>query len=263
MSNVLRKALQYLEYRQYFVGHRDVMVFRQFRNNLVTSGEPQPVRVRSWGRRAVHMRPRSMDAVTLWDVVKNRFHLPPESLTCRTIVSLGANAGYATADFACRYPQARIIAVEMDPENARLCERNTAFARERVTVVNAAVWSTDGVVDYGGRDVHDLRIAAIGGDGATPAVPGGRHARAISIATLFAEHHVAAVDFLKMDIEGAEAAVFGGDTAWLGKVRAILVEIHPPATPALCQAVLEREGFRVSHHHLDHEAVFGIRPTAG
>jgi FkbM family methyltransferase len=263
MSNFLRKALQYLEYRQYFVGHRDAMLFRQFRNNLATSLEPQTVRVRPWGRRAVHIRPRSMDAVTLWDVLKNRFHLPPESLTCRTIVSLGANAGYATTDFACRYPQARIVAVEMDRENALQCERNTAFARDRVTVVNAAIWSTDGDVYYRGRDVHDLRISALDGDGAAPAVTDERRARAISIATLFAEHHLEHVDFLKMDIEGAEAAVFGGDAQWLRKVGAILVEVHPPATPALCQAVLEREGFRVSHHHLDHEAVFGIRPTAG
>ncbi len=257
MPNYLQKALQYLEYRRYFVGHRDVMTFRRLRNSLETSGPPQSVRVRSWEGRAVHLRPGSMDAVTLWDVVRNRFHLPPQPVPCGTIVSLGANAGYATTDFACRYPQARILAVEMDADNARMCERNTNFAAGRVTVVNAAIWSSDGTVDYGGQDVHDLRVSSLGDDG-TAAAPS-RRARAISIDTLFAEHHVQSVDFLKMDIEGAEAEVFAGKTGWLQKVRAILVEIHPPATPAMCQAALERAGFRVSHHHLDHEAVFGIR----
>ena len=262
MSNVLRKALQYLEYRRFFVGHRDINTFRHLRNGRTTSSAPQRVRVRSWGGRAVQLRPGSMDAVTLWDVLHNRFHLPPEPLVCHTIVSLGANAGYATTDFACRYPQARIVAVEMDRDNALLCEQNTEFARERVTVVNAAIWSTDGSVHYGGKDVHDLRISSLGKDAGAPAAPDARRARAICIPTLFAEYHVEHVDFLKMDIEGAEAAVFASNTEWLQKVRAILVEVHPPATPAMCGAALEREGFRVSHHHLDHEAVFGIRPPS-
>lgn len=262
MSNVLRKALQYLEYRRFFVGHRDINTFRHLRNGRTTSSAPQRVRVRSWGGRAVQLRPGSMDAVTLWDVLHNRFHLPPEPLVCHTIVSLGANAGYATTDFACRYPQARIVAVEMDRDNALLCEQNTEFARERVTVVNAAIWSTDGSVHYGGMDVHDLRISSLGKDAGAPAVPDDRRARAICIPTLFAEYHVEHVDFLKMDIEGAEAAVFASNTEWLQKVRAILVEVHPPATPAMCGAALERAGFRVSHHHLDHEAVFGIRPPS-
>lgn len=260
MPNYLDKALQYLEYRRYFVGHRDAMTFRRLRNSRETSGAPQAVRVRPWGGRPVHLRPGSMDAVTLWDVVKHRFHLPPQPIPCATIVSLGANAGYATTDFACRYPEARIVAVEMDADNARMCERNTQFARDRVTVVNAAIWPTDGVVDYSGEDVHDLRVSSLGAEGAATLPRHVRHARAISIPTLLAEHHVETVDFLKMDIEGAEAAVFAADTGWLQKVRAILVEIHPPATPAQCQAAFEREGLRVSHHHLDHEAVFGIRP---
>ena len=205
------------------------------------------------------VRPGTMDAVTLWDVVRNGFHLPPQPIDCRTIVSLGANAGYTTAHYACTYPRARIVAVEMDSDNARLCERNTEFARDRVAIVNAAIWSHDGSIEYQGADVHDLRIAAFEGAAAPPPSAQARQSRAIVIGTLFAEHRLGHVDFLKMDIEGAESAVFAGNLDWLTNVHSILIEVHPPATREMCQTVLERAGFRVSHFQFDHEAVFGLR----
>jgi FkbM family methyltransferase len=145
----------------------------------------------------------------------------------------------------------------MDADNARLCEQNTAFARDRVRVVNAAIWSSDGVVEYDGDDVNELRVTTL--DAATVAPATARRARATSVPTLFAEHGITAVDFMKMDIEGAEAAVLGADVSWLAAVRAILIEVHPPATVSGCRDVLDRHGFRVSQFQLDHPTLFGVR----
>lgn len=51
------------------------------------------------------------------------------------IVDLGANLGITVADNARRYPEAQIIAVELDPENAELARRNTAPWADRVELL--------------------------------------------------------------------------------------------------------------------------------
>ncbi len=260
---LISQALQYLDYRRIFVGHRDSMLYRRLRNQMEPAGEAKAIRVQAFGGRSVLVRPQTMDAVTLWDAVFNGFHLPPVPLDCRSIVELGANAGYTTAHYACKFPQAKILAVEMDSDNVKICEKNTEFARDRVTIISAAIWSSDGFIEYGGDNVHDLRICALGGEStetvASAAPTAVRKAPAITIGTLLNEHHIPHVDFMKMDIEGAEAAVLNADLSWLKKVQAILIEIHPPATREMCQSILKREGFRVSYFQFDHEALFGIR----
>ena len=56
------------------------------------------------------------------------------------ILDLGANVGYSSAYFLSKYPTARVVAVEPDPQNYALCCRNLSPFGERATVVKGAVW---------------------------------------------------------------------------------------------------------------------------
>jgi FkbM family methyltransferase len=62
------------------------------------------------------------------------------------ILDLGANIGITVADNARRYPGARLIAVELDPENAELARLNTAPWADRVELLQGAVWTEDGEI---------------------------------------------------------------------------------------------------------------------
>ena len=53
----------------------------------------------------------------------------------------GANVGYASALFASQYPKARILAVEPDPGNFRLCRENLHPYGDRVRTLLGAVWA--------------------------------------------------------------------------------------------------------------------------
>ena len=55
------------------------------------------------------------------------------------------------------------------------------------------------------------------------------------------------IDLLKIDIEGGEKAVLGGQPAWLKRVRCIVGEGHLNAgySPDACRADLEPLGFDV------------------
>ena len=52
------------------------------------------------------------------------------------------------------------------------------------------------------------------------------------------------VDLLKCDIEGAEREVFANCGAWIGRVSAMVIELHPPYGLAQLQADLCQAGAR-------------------
>ena len=161
----------------------------------------------------------------MWDTFFHQYHLPPSdlALTSGVILDLGANVGYTAVHFAHRYPRSRVIAVEMDASNAALATANTA-SLSNVTVVNAAVWREDGAVAYDSNG-SEWGFHVESGESANSGVL--RSVRAISVASLLHECGVDSVDFLKMDIEGAEVEVIGDGGGWCEKVKCMKVEMHP------------------------------------
>ena len=110
-------------------------------------------------RQTLYCRPGITDAVLLWDTFRDKFHLPPESVTFpKVILDLGANVGFTAGDFAVRYPDAKIILVEMDADNSRVARRNIDPWRNRCLLVNAAVWTADGEISYEGDEEWGFRI---------------------------------------------------------------------------------------------------------
>jgi FkbM family methyltransferase len=169
----------------------------------------------------------------------NRFHLPPADLPDHpVIVDLGSNIGYTVADLAFRYPNARVVGVEMDYDNATLARQNTSWCGERVNIVHAAVWVQDGVISYGGVEADSFTIFS------APSAGSSKEAPARRVSTLLADHRVDRVDYLKMDIEGAEKFVLSQNADWLDAVQSMKVELHAPASFEWCREVLEQRGFR-------------------
>ena len=119
-------------------------------------------------------------------------------------------------------PGARIVAIEPDQENFQLLCRNVEGLG--VETINAAVSSTAGrarVVDPG-RGPWAYRTQPVADDDtATGAVP------RITINDIFQAHTAATYPFIvKIDIEGAEADLFSGNTEWVARSPLIIVELH-------------------------------------
>jgi FkbM family methyltransferase len=176
----------------------------------------------------------------LWDTFFGQFQAPPPEIdNPQCIVDLGANVGYTSAYFAAKYPAARILSVEMDDENVGLARRNLHSFGDRCTVVHAAVWCEDTSLEYAGEEEQGFRVTALLH---SPVSSRGR-VLARSINGLLEEHGIDVVDYLKMDIEGAEKMVLGSHLEWTDRVRAMKVELHPPATYETCSRTLEARGF--------------------
>lgn len=217
--------------------------------------EPVSLRVRALGDREILVRPGTSDADTLWDALVRRYHLPPEEVSApRTILDLGANIGLTVAHLACAFPAARVIGVELDPANVALARRNVAAWSDRCEIREAAVWVEDGELEYHGWSANTSSFRVSDDADSTADV---RFASAVTLSSLVAES--GRVDYVKMDIEGAEARVLTERTAWAASVGAIKVETHPPYSPAACARDLVALGFAVRADARHSWAVVGLR----
>jgi FkbM family methyltransferase len=188
---------------------------------LFSPGAPQTVRVVPLGETEITVRPGTSDVLGLLDTFLGLYHLPPPGTEPRVILDLGSNIGTTIAHFAYLYDDVRVCGVELDTENAALCARNIAPWGDRCEVLHAAVAGKDGTSGYD-REVGDELAFKIG-SGSSPV-------RTLSLDSVLDHFDLQEVDYVKMDIEGAELEVLQNAGRWPERVRSLKVEVHPPCT---------------------------------
>jgi len=161
------------------------------------------------------------------------------------IVDVGSNIGLSILFFKRLFPAAAIIGFEPDPAAFALLRRNVDENRLRhVSLLNMAVYDgADSVQLYGdpttpGSPQHSTRRGRVGGT--SQEVP----------ATRLSEHLAGPVDYLKLDVEGAERVVIE-ELARSGKldlVERMAIEYHHHVEAEEDSlgdllATLERNGF--------------------
>ena len=170
----------------------------------------------------------------LRDIVLDEEYALPAG-DARTVLDLGANIGLASAWFRARYPDARVIAVEPDPETFAKLERNLG-GEDGVTLVQGAVAGESGEVEL--FRPAGYSIASSLGSAAEPGAETAR-VRAWSLDDLCREHGIDELDLLKIDVEGAELDVLEGFSG-LGRVRTIVGEVHPRLMGKSAEALFAR-----------------------
>lgn len=182
---------------------------------------------------ALQLRCGTSDIENLVQIfLRQEYDFPLDGPTPTRILDLGAYVGYAAVFFANRFPDAQILCVEPVQASFRMLLLNTLPYRN-TTHLNAAVWS------HGGR----LRIAGMhGGDWGyqlAEAAEGDQIAyRCLPVPEIVRMRGWNAADFVKCDIEGAEAALFADPAAeWIGKLDVLAIETHDRMVPNSATAV--------------------------
>jgi FkbM family methyltransferase len=183
----------------------------------------------------VHLRSRSSDVEVFRQVFScgeydfsgtaqfRRLEVSYNSLlssdTVPVIIDAGANVGAATIWFAQLFPRACIIAVEPDPQNARLCKLNTR-GLANVQVLEAAFGCSAGSVNLIDADKAAWAVQTVRSE-ATGPVP-------ILTVSDILRHAGEKVNLflVKIDIEGFEEDVFSKSTEWLADTKALIIEPH-------------------------------------
>ncbi|HET7468585.1 MAG TPA: FkbM family methyltransferase [Gemmatimonadales bacterium] len=168
-----------------------------------------------------------------------------------TILDCGSHIGLSIAWFKHRFPRARITAFEPDPETFQLLQTNVAVNRfDDVELLNLAVAAERGAARFYGEfgvaapmaSAHSLRH-----DWGTQ-----RSGQSIVVNTVpLSDYITGPVDYLKVDIEGAEIEVMASVQSRLHLVRALGLEFHGTGTHARADEedlvqLLRRTGFDVA-----------------
>jgi FkbM family methyltransferase len=202
------------------------------------------MRLRSFGT-PISLRTHSSDISVLKELVLAGTYegaVEQSAVGTAAIVDLGANTGLATRWLALRFPAARILAVEPEPDNVRLLRRNVDALGDRVAVVAACAGSRPRRVSLqssAGSWAYRMQEAG-DGDAVVDVVP---------MATLLAMHGFDHVDLLKCDVEGAERELFEDAGAWLHRIDLAVVECHDGYTSEDLRADAARGG--VQTHVVD------------
>lgn len=140
------------------------------------------------------------------------------------VFDLGANFGAAAVYFALRWPDARVFAVEPNPEMyQRLCDTTAGY--RNIRCLSCAVGARDGKLPFK-LSKSSVASGFFGESHDTIAI----EVEVRSLRTLMAICGVENVDLLKFDIEGAETLLLTDPSA-MGRVDAFVGEIHPDLMP--------------------------------
>jgi FkbM family methyltransferase len=138
----------------------------------------------------------------------------------KSIIDLGANIGISVVVFKYLFPDAKIVAVEMDRNNFFLLKKNTKIY-ENIFLIEAAIWSSS-------RGVNKVDV----GEGeASYRVENSNTKKNIVKSYSFDDickiSKTESIDVLKMKIEGAEAEIFL--SSWrciFSKTKLTIVPMH-------------------------------------
>lgn len=151
------------------------------------------------------------------------------------VIDVGAHLGTFTR-IALQRGARQVVAIEPDPVNAACFSRTFAdeIADHRVRLVEAAAWHSPGTLEF-----------EVGGASQTGHVAGSHTAksvavRAVTLDGLVDELELGRVDFIKMDIEGAERHALAGAAKLLAahRPRLAICVYHAPDDPDVVPRVI-------------------------
>ena len=199
----------------------------------VLGGPARTTHIPGWG--AIYLRPRTSDLAIFREIFVDGAYDPrrhcvadPIEERCSevrarggrpVIVDAGANVGLATVFLARSYPDADFVLIEPDRDNADVARKNTAhISSARVCV--CALHNQSGRIVLNKASEHAANTT--GG----PLTEGSLVVEAVTMQDLLGERMQDLV-LVKMDIEGAERAVFSKNADWLDAPSPVLlVEPH-------------------------------------
>jgi FkbM family methyltransferase len=251
--SIVDRASSLAMYARELADWKSLMDYRRLRDGHFPNGTLVPLRTRCLNKRSVICRAGTTDVAVFREVFFKRCQLPPRRLTpIRAILDLGSNVGFTIAQCAVRYPAARIIGIELDDHNIEMCRRNIAAYGRRCKVIHGAVWDRKMTVYYDGTEEWGYHVVT---ESAKAPV------RTYTMDTLLDMFETAVVDFVKMDIEGAEQKLLRSAKTWVPRVRCMQIEVHAPYDVPSCGAELDRLGLCWERSRLHRSTLIAWNPA--
>jgi len=146
------------------------------------------------------------------------------------IIDAGANVGMSAVYFSVRYPTAKIVAIEPEPTNFDVLEKNAELF-PKIIPIKAALWDHEGFlqVQHGVAGHWGMRVAET-------EVSSQGTIRSTTLRVLLDQLRIDKIDLLKIDVEGAECEIFQDVSPWIDRVGVICAELHDRFRPGCTES---------------------------
>lgn len=199
-----------------------------------------------------------VDRNVLDNVFNQQYHTASELFLNKknpVILDLGSNIGCTVMDFKLRYPEAIVYGYEMDIDNYNLAMTN-CVRFSNVHLFNKAVWIKRGNIVYSRNNQPDAYSITNEQNNLSLSVA------SLSIGDIIKDNNIARIDYLKMDIEGAELNILDdADLTWLKPVQSFNIEFHDVQDSMMekYSDLLKANGFSVEKSKNHWSALIGTR----
>jgi FkbM family methyltransferase len=151
------------------------------------------------------------------------------------MIDAGGYIGTAAMMLAKAFPDATIVSLEPSRENFAILAMNVRDY-PNVIPLNMALGAAEGSVRLVDRGTGEVGFSTVQAP-ADCASPTPLHDIAVTtVPSLMQRFQASGVDFLKLDIEGAEHDLLKAAPAWLGATRIVFAELHERIVPG-CEAI--------------------------
>jgi FkbM family methyltransferase len=198
---------------------------------------PRPVPFRNL-KHPILIRPGTQDAHTIINnVIRKEYDQVNLTTAPLWMIDAGAYIGDTSAYFLSRFPGLKIVALEPNPSAYEMAKQNLKPYGDRAILLQKGLYIIDGVAFFSGNDTG----AAIGETGFK--------IDCTTILSLIEKYSIPRIDILKMDIEGAEGAIFGSNPEnWLNRIDILIIEIHGSHLIPSISRVLTENGFSMKQY---------------
>jgi len=223
----MRKALAAVKRRLVWRNH-DVAVYRQLQKKLASVPRYAPGTVTAGNWRLNYLDATSL--LSAFDVVVvKRWNDFLSDKRDPVILDCGGNIGISAIHYKRLFPHARLTSFEPDPRACELLRSNLDANNIRdVKVVEAALWTSNGRNNFfsEGADANRLVDEVNEINKLATMTPTGKHCKVetVRLADYLASENE--IDFVKLDIEGAEADVIVDSANLLQRVHSMVIEFH-------------------------------------
>lgn len=152
----------------------------------------------------------------------------------RFVLDIGANCGEISLFFSRHFPRARILAVEASTENLQVFNQNLSsqfFPTDNIRIIQAALCDQDGsILITKGRKAQNSIVLDDRNPKWTKKI-NVEEVPALTLSTLLNREQIPEIDFIKIDIEGAEPLLYNDLEAWSDRIKALLIEFGSKNKP--------------------------------
>jgi FkbM family methyltransferase len=154
--------------------------------------------------------------------IKNKYDKMVSTGAVPLIIDCGANIGLSSLFLSSILPKARVLGVEPEKSNVQLALKNTA-GRANIEIIEAAVHDRPTALEITDANAEKwaFQVREACSESSAPTA-----VKSVTINALMQRYGVDQILIVKVDIEGAEQALFRSNIEWLNRTDLLIIETH-------------------------------------